>query len=207
MIVRKDSGIVSEDSAAYDRDVDQPTDAPRLAARIPIAARPFLWLVVVAAAWLVVDTVSSVGPLDRAQLGWTVAMPLTLLLPAVTGAAARSVDDRSLRLRIVVGLGLVCGAIAMLPFAGQLVPQCAAVGQPVPIVGIGAVGLGVGTIVIAASIVAERLWRAPDGRRRVAWAVVASALVLLVGGAILAVVVFSGIFPPGTCVVRPSVSP
>ena len=81
-------------------------------------------------------------------------------------------------------------------------------GRPaVPVGAIVALGLGVGLTVAASSIVAERLWRAADGRRRVAWAVVASALVLLVGGAILAVIVFSGLFPPGTCVVRPSVSP
>ena len=185
----------------------QLTDASRVAARIPIAARPFLWLLLVAAAWLVVDAVPSIGPLDRAQLGWGVAMPLTLLLPAVTGAVARSVDDRATRIRIVGGMGLVCGVIATLPFAAQYVPQCAAVGQAVPIVGIGALGLGVGLTVVASTALAERLWLGSDGRRRVAWAVVASALVLLLGGAILAVIVFSGAFPPGTCVVRPSVSP
>lgn len=199
--------IASEDSAAYDRTVSQLADASNRDLRLPPAVRPFLWLLLVTAAWLIIDALESVGPLDRAQLGWAIAMPLTLLLPAVTGACARSVDDRTLRIRIIGAMALACGVIVTVPFVTQLVPQCASVGQAVPVGAIVGLGLGVGLTVAASSIVAERLWRAADGRRRVAWAVVASALVLLVGGAILAVIVFSGLFPPGTCVVRPSVSP
>ena len=106
----------------------------RDAARIPIAARPFLWLALVAAAWLVVDAVPSIGPLDRAKLGWAVAMPLTLLLPAVTGAVARSVDDRSTAAASSAGWGSSAASSRRCRSSAQFVPQCAAVGQAIPIV-------------------------------------------------------------------------
>ena len=171
-------------------------------ARVPLAIRPFLWLGLVLVVWLGIDAIQAIGPLDRAKLGWAIGMPLTLLLPGVTGAVARGISSGRLRAAVIGGVGLVCALLVVLPFLAQLVTQCASVGAAVPIGSLAALGLGVALTVIASSVVAERLWRTADGRRRVAWAVTASAVVFLIGGAIL-VVATVGLFPPGTCAVRP----
>jgi hypothetical protein len=171
--------------------------------RIPLAIRPFLWLALVLVAWLGIDAVGAVGPLDRARLGWAIGMPLTLLLPAVTGAVAREIPAARTRAIVVGGVAAICGLLIVLPFLAQLIPQCAAIGAALPIGSLVALGLGVALTIVASSVVAERLWRSTDGRRRVAWTIAASAVVFLVGGAILVVVMQESLLPPGTCVVRP----
>ena len=103
------------------------------------------------------------------------------------------------------GIGIVSALLVIIPFLAQFVTECASAGAAGPILPLAMLGLGVALTVIASSVVAEQLWLASDGRRRIVWAVTASAVVLLIGGAILAAVAFSGLFPPGTCVVRPSV--
>ena len=170
--------------------------------RVPLAIRPFLWLGLVLLVWLGIDAIQAVGPMDRAKLGWAVGMPLTLLLPGVTGAVARGIPSSRLRAGVIGGVGLLCALLVVLPFLAQLVTQCSSVGAALPIGSLAALGLGVALTVIASSVVAERLWRTADGRRRVAWAVTASAVVFLIGGAIL-VVATASLFPPGTCAVRP----
>jgi hypothetical protein len=205
-MVWKDSGIAVEDSAAYDPSVNELAE-PRPDPRVPLAIRPFLWLGLVLLVWVGIDIIGSIGSLDRAKLGWAIGMPLTLLLPGVTGAVARGISSGRLRAAVIGGVGLICALLVVLPFLAQLATQCASVGAAVPIGSLAALGLAVALTVIASSVVAERLWRTADGRRRVAWAVTASAVVFLIGGAILVVATQSSLFPSGTCVVRPIPTP
>jgi hypothetical protein len=200
---REGLGHPVEDSATYDLSVTELVEPRRDEPRIPLAIRPFMWLALVLVAWLAIDAVGTIGPLDRARLGWAIGMPLTLLLPAVTGAVARGIPSGRLRIAVFGGVGVICGLVVVVPFMAQLVAQCASVGAALPIASLATLGIGVALTVIASSVVAERLWRTSDGRRRVAWTVTASAVILLIGGAILVAVTYSSLFPPGTCAVRP----
>ena len=205
MIVWKVSAIAVEDSAAYDPPVNELAEPHQDEPRIPLAIRPFLWLGLVLVTWLAIDEIGVVGPLDRARLGWAIGMPLTLLLPAVTGAVARGLPAGRSRAAVYAGIGVGSALLVVIPFLAQFLAECASAGAAIPILPLATLGVGVALTVIASSLVAERLWLASDGRRRIAWAVTASTVVLLIGGAILVGVTFSGLFPPGTCEVRPAV--
>jgi hypothetical protein len=56
------------------------------------------------------DALLSIGPLDRAQFGWSIPIPMILAAPAVGGLAGRWTGERSasrLLVATAVGLGLV----------------------------------------------------------------------------------------------------
>ena len=170
--------------------------SPRADDRLGVALIPFGWLALVLAAWLAIDAIGQIGPFDRAKLGGAIGMPLTLLLPTVTGAVARVVGPGWRRLAIVGGIALAAALLIVEPFASQLAAQCSAAGQAVPIGGLITLGVSVALAVMLSTIVAGVLWRAPDGRRRIVAAVSTSSLVLLIVGAVVVVVTFTALFSP-----------
>jgi hypothetical protein len=180
-----------------------PTDQ-RDANRRLIALAPFALFAGVVVVWMAIDRFVTIGPLDRAQLGWIIAVPLTLAIPVVAAWAGRQLG-RSWRPAIALALGLVGGFAVAWPFWVSYASQCAAVGLPVPvgpIVFVGSIaGITLGGAVIAAGVAFDR------GRPGIAipLAALAAAIVFVVGFAVFALTWAELFF--GECVVRPSITP
>lgn len=78
---------------------------------LPLLAAPALLLSAVAA-WFVADQLVTIGPFDRAQVGW-LAVPLLALAPGVAALAEqRSGEVRRSRLVVAV-VSLVVGVVVL----------------------------------------------------------------------------------------------
>jgi hypothetical protein len=180
-----------------------PTDR-REANRWLIAVAPFALFAAVVIVWMAIDRFVTLGPLDRAQLGWLVAVPLTIAIPVVAAWAGRQLG-RSWRPAIALGLGLVGGFAVAWPFWVSYASQCAAVGLPMPIGGIAFVGATAGISLGAAVLAAGAAFDRARPALAVPAAALAAVVVFAIGFAIFALSVMQLFF--GTCVVRPSITP
>lgn len=172
-----------------------------------VALAPFAWLCLVALSWVAIDAIREVGPLDRAQLGGAIGLPLTLLIPTVTARAAVALG-RGIERQLVVGGVAVLGALAVVgPMWIEYARRCGAVAMPVPAGALAIVGVAVAASLGVSTFVALRLWPHVAGpKRSVAPAAVASALVLAL--ATTAVVLLAvQLLQVGLCTVRPSLTP
>jgi hypothetical protein len=139
------------------------------------------------------DVLVSVGPLDRAQFGWSVPVPMLLLAPGMIGVAARWSGRRSAR-RVAVTTGALFGIVLGVAwFAGTTQVGCdphpalatrilAAI--PIPLV------LGVGWALAG--------WAAIGQAERPFRAIVVGAAVAIATGVVM-IVVWAALFPGVTC--------
>lgn len=77
-----------------------------------LAIAPIL-IVAAIAVWAISDRMLSIGPFDRAQIGWAVVVPLFLLAPAAAGLAARWTSTRSAML-VATGIAMALGGLIVL---------------------------------------------------------------------------------------------
>jgi hypothetical protein len=169
-----------------------------------VATAPLALFALVIVIWVAIDRLVVIGPFDRAQLGWAVAVPLTVAVP-VLGAWAGDRLGRFGRVSMAVVLAIAAGIAVGWPFWVSYANQCAAVGLPMPLGSIAitaAIGaLTMGGAVLAAGAAIDR------SRSRLAapLAALAAGGVFAIGFLVFALM-FNGLFF-GECVVRPSIAP
>lgn len=145
--------------------------------------------------WAWSSAAGGLGPLDRAQFGWLVVVPLFLLAPAAAGLAARSVGRRTAGLTIL-GIGLAIGGLVIWSLAWQVtVLDCRP--NPMPfIVAIRAVPVavaaGIGFIVAGWSALAVQARFGP-------LAAIGTAAGLAIAGGALTLLAFWASFPALSC--------
>lgn len=170
-----------------------------------LIAIPVLGLVATVVVWVAIDAVGAIGPLDKAKLGWLVAVPMTLLLPVLTAWAGGRLG-RWGRPTLAALVGLMAGVAVGWPIWVSLASQCAAVGRPAPLASVVAtstiVGLTMFGAVLAAGVALDL-----DRPRRVAavLAIVSAAAVCVIGFVVFVVLSFVLFF--GQCSVRPGITP
>ncbi len=168
-------------------------------------AIPVLGLVATVFVWAAIDAVGTIGPLDKAKLGWLVAVPMTLMLPVVTAWAGGRLGPWGRPfLAALVGLG---GGVAVgWPIWVSLAGQCAAVGRPAPLASVIATSTIVGVTLFGAVLAAGAALDLDRSRRVAAGlAVVSAAIVCGIGFAAFVVLSFVLFF--GQCAVRPQITP
>ncbi len=129
-----------------------------LAALVPLAGAALAY-----ALWWISDRLLYVGPLDRAQFGWLVVVPVWSLTPVAAAVAWRALDP-AVRAKAAVVLGvLIALASAALFWSASAFPSCevAAVRSPaewvLPSVVVGLViGGGFAAVCLGATAVATR---------------------------------------------------
>jgi len=170
-----------------------------------LIAIPLVALFVVVFVWTAIDAVGAVGPLDKAKLGWLVAVPMTLLLPVLTAWAGGRLGGWG-RPLLAALVGLVAGVAVGWPIWVALAGQCAAVGRPAPLVSVVATSTIAGLTLFGA-VLASGAALDLDRPRRVAaiLAVVSAAVVSAIGFAVFVVLSFVLFF--GQCSVRPQITP
>src|SRR3954454_5696213 len=108
------------------------------------------------ALWWMSDRLVNVGPLDRAQFGWLVVVPVWLSAPIVAGYAWRCIEPRRLAVSaVVVGL-VIAGIAADLLWQSTASPDCTfgTAVAPADLVGPSVLfGLTVGGGLVAAGLV------------------------------------------------------
>jgi hypothetical protein len=171
-------------------------DARWLMAVVPIAA-----VVAVAVFWGWTSNTPEIGPLDRAQVGGLVGVPLTVAVPVLAAWVAARIGGPARP--ILAAIVAIAGGLAVaFPFWAQYAGQCAAVqlaipAGPIAIVGaIAGVTLFLSTIAAGAALAQDR-----SPPIRLGLAVGATAVVFIVGFAAFALVGIGLFF--GQCVVRP----
>jgi hypothetical protein len=170
-----------------------------------LAATPLAALAAVVAVWIGIDAVGEIGGLDKAKLGWLVAIPLTILVPVLTawsggrlGGFARPI------LAAIVGLG--AGVAMALPIWIAYAGRCTAVGLPIPETPIAATASIVGLTMFGAVMVAGVALDSDRPRAvRLAYAFGSAGVVFAIGFAVFVGVLLSLFF--GQCVVRPQFAP
>lgn len=170
-----------------------------------LAATPIAALAVVVLLWAGIDAVGEIGPLDKAKLGWLIAVPLTILVPVLAAWAGGRLGrfGRPI-LAIVVGLG--AGLAVGWPVWVAYSSQCDSVGLPVPTSTIATIGAIVGVTMAIAVLAAG--FALDGGRSRyasVGLALTSAAIVFAIGFAVFALMSGSLLF--GQCVVRPGITP
>lgn len=129
-----------------------------LAALVPLGGAALAY-----ALWWISDRLLYIGPLDRAQFGWLVVVPVWSLTPVAAAYTWRT-QDPSLRARAAVFIGfIVAAASAALFWSASAAPNCefGAVRSPVewvvPSVIVGLViGGGFAVACLGATAVARR---------------------------------------------------
>lgn len=166
-----------------------------------LVAAPIAALVAVALLWTGIDAVGEIGPLDKAKLGWFVAVPLTILVPVLaawTGGRLGGFGRPILAAIVGLGAGVAVGWPVWIAYSSQ----CAAVGLPLLISPIATIATIVGVTMFVAVVAAGS---ALDVRRSrptgIALAIVSTTVVFAIGFAIVALLSASLFF--GQCVVRP----
>src|SRR3954447_23784854 len=108
------------------------------------------------ALWWMSDRLVNVGPLDRAQFGWLVVIPIWLSAPIVAGYAWRRVEPRRLAVSaIIVGL-VIAGIAGDLLWQSTAQPECtfgSAVASADLVIPSALFGLTVGGGLVAAGLV------------------------------------------------------
>lgn len=164
----------------------------------PLAVAPLL-IVASIAAWAISDTVGSIGPFDKAKIGWAIVVPLFLLAPGAAAVASRRSGWRAGWLAAVaIGIALAAATVLTLMWKTTFV-DC----QPVTdslVVAFRAipVGLAAGASFIVAAATGLALVE------RSVLAAVAAALVTGAIGAATTLLVFLAAFPVLSCAYVPS---
>jgi hypothetical protein len=170
-----------------------------------LAAIPAVALLAVVFVWVAIDTVGAIGPLDKAKLGWLVAVPLTFALPVLTAWAGGQLG-RWGRPVLAALVGLAAGLAIAWPIWVSYSGLCAAVGRPVPIVSIATTGMIVGLTLFGAVVASGAALDLNRPRRTAsALAFVSAAVVCAIGFAVF--VLFSIMLFFGQCAVRPQITP
>jgi hypothetical protein len=166
---------------------------------------PIVALAAIVFVWTGIDRVGAVGPLDKAKLGWLIAVPLTLLVPLLTAWAGSRIGryGRPTMAAIVgLGAGLAVGWPIWVSYAGQ----CATLGLPTPLAPIATLSAIVALTMLGSVLAAGA---ALDLRRprpvAIGLAFASAAAVFAIGFVVVAFMWTSLFF--GTCVVRPQVTP
>jgi len=170
-----------------------------------LIAIPLVALIMVVFVWTAIDAVGAVGPLDKAKLGWLVAVPMTLLLPVLTAWAGGRLGGWG-RPLLAALVGLAAGVAVGWPIWVALAGQCAAVGRPAPLASVVATSTIAGLTLFGA-VLASGAALDLDRSRRVAaiLAVVSASVVSAIGFAVFVVLSFVLFF--GQCSVRPQITP
>ncbi len=170
-----------------------------------LVAAPIVALAAVVILWTAIDAVGEIGPLDKAKLGWLVAVPSTLLIPVLAawaGGGLGRLGRPALAALVAIGAGAAVGWPVWMEYASR----CAAAGLPVPVSPIATIGAIVGLTMCAAVLAAgAALDRMRSGLIGVVLAFVSAALVFAIGFGIFALM--SGFLLFGHCVVRPGITP
>jgi hypothetical protein len=170
-----------------------------------LVSAPVAALVAVVALWVGIDVVGEVGPLDKAKLGWLVAVPLTLAVPVLaawTGGRLRRPGRAVIGAIVGVGAALAIGWPMWIAYAGQ----CAAVGLAVPISPIATIAAIVGLTMFVGVLAAGRALDADrPGPVVVGLAFVSAAVAFAIRFGIFVLMSPSLLF--GQCVVRPLITP
>jgi hypothetical protein len=168
-------------------------------------AAPLAALAGVVLLWAGIDAVGEVGPLDKAKLGWLVAVPLTLVVPVLAAWAGRELGafGRPL-LAALAGLG--AGLAVGWPIWIEYASQCAGVGLPIPFSPIATTIAIVGlTMFVAVLAAGSALDGVRSGRVGLALAFVSAVVVFAIGSAVYVLMTASLLF--GQCVARPQITP
>jgi len=170
-----------------------------------LVAIPAVFVAGVVFVWVAIDTLGAVGPLDKAKLGWLVAVPLTLALPVLTAWAGGQLG-RWGRPVLAALVGLVAGLAVAWPIWVSFSGLCAAVGRPVPIVSIATTGMIVGLTLFGAVLAAGAALDLNRTRRTAsALAFVSAAVVCAIGFAVFVLLSIMLFF--GQCAVRSQITP
>ncbi|HET9344210.1 MAG TPA: hypothetical protein VFO05_00805 [Candidatus Limnocylindrales bacterium] len=168
------------------------TERGRTAAVLALLAGPLL-IVASITVWAISDSLLSIGPFDRAQIGWAVVVPLFLLAPAAAALAARSTGRRA-AVAVAVGVALVVGGLAVIALSGFTRIGCTPVSQVEAALHAVPVGLAAGLGFLAAVTAGVA---AAVSRGTIA-AVVAAVSVGIAGG-VLTLLVFGLTYPFAAC--------
>ena len=160
-------------------------------AGIELLAAPLLFVASITV-WAVSDRLVYVGPFDRAQVGWAVAVPLFLLAPVAAGLAARSVGTR-LAMAVAATIAAAIAALVILGLSATAQIGCeqvtraeaAARALPVAMTAAGGFLAAVGTTIAARP-------------RGTAVAVTAGILAGIAGG-VTTLLVFALAYPGVSC--------
>lgn len=137
---------------------------PATHAQLAIAVlTPLLGVALAYGLWWISDRALYIGPMDRAQFGWLVVVPIWSLTPVAAAYAWRTLSPRQSAVAAgVIGLILALGA-AVLFWAASAFPSCdfGAVRSPaewvMPSMTVGlAIGVGFVAACLAATAVAKR---------------------------------------------------
>ena len=120
-----------------------------------LLATPVIALIAIVFVWTAIDNIGEIGPLDKAKLGWLVAVPLTLMLPVLTAWAGGRLG-RFGRPILAALVGLAAGFAVGWPIWVELAGQCSAVGRPTPLGSVAATSTIVGLTLFAAVLAAGR---------------------------------------------------
>ncbi len=184
--------------------MERTSDRPALPGWLLIAT-PVIALIGIVFVWTAIDNVGAIGPLDKAKLGWLVAVPLTLMLPVLTAWAGGRLGPWG-RPILAALVGLAAGFAVGWPIWVELAGQCSAVGRPTPLGSVAATSTIVGLTLFAAVLAvgaALDLNRSPRITAGLALAV--SAVICAIGFA--AWVAFAFVLFFGQCAVRPGITP
>jgi len=167
-----------------------------LLAVVPIAA-----VIAVAFFWAWTSNTPEIGPLDRAQVGGLVGVPLTVAVPVLTAWVAWRIGGPARA--ILAAIVAIAGGLAVaFPFWAQYADQCADVHMANPVGAIAIVGSIAGATLFFSTIAAGAVLDLDRPRSaRLGRAVAATVVVFVVGFAAFALV-GPGLFF-GQCVVRP----
>lgn len=170
-----------------------------------LTAIPILALIATAFVWAAIDAVGAIGPLDKAKLGWLVAVPMTILLPVLTAWAGGRLGGWG-RPTLAALVGLIAGIAVGWPIWASLASQCAAVGRPAPLASVLATSTIVGLTMFGAVLAAGAALDLDRSRRTTAsLAIVSAAVVCAIGFVVFVVLSFVLFF--GQCSVRAGITP
>ena len=170
-------------------------DARRSRSLATLIVAPSL-LVLAVAVWFVSDRLVTIGPFDRAKIGWAVVLPLLALAPGAAALAGSRTTSPGLARLVVAGTSIITGLFVVLGLASAITfIDCRPATGPLEVVPRTlptAFVFGIGFAISAAAAWGPAL----HGRRVVA--LVVGAAVWIVAGA-LGLFSFFVSFPPLSC--------
>jgi hypothetical protein len=158
-------------------------------------------LVLALAVWFVSDRLVTIGPFDRAKIGWAVVLPLLALAPGAAALAGSSSTSPGLARLVIAGTSIITGIFVVLGLASAITfVDCRPATGPLEVVPRTlptAFVLGIGFAISAAAAWGPAL----HGRRLVALVVGAAVWIV---AAVLGLFALFVSFPPLSCGAPPA---